>query len=222
MDALRQEFAANPAVTVKEIEKPFYRDYLYRITVDLERFGAQNETARRRRESYHDSQRWAIGLDWASSLCDALPTGSWRCTSHWGCGSFYFRTEADALSFARQCPDAVDNIAGPSSPEAMDVMLSDTKVRVRNMLFWSRYRWCVVLNPWGGLKLQARLVEWSREFAEAIGGGAKLRSRAMMSLGAWQSRVYFAHETDVMVFKMVFSSDIAKIEKAVLKEELKT
>lgn len=229
MDSLKTVLGTVENVVFEDADRLFYRKFPYRIEVFLDRLPyrrpkyltpSPSDTPAKCRDL--ESRMWAHrrtkAFEKVKSSCDDLNLeGEWRCRRAKEKSSFFFTTQADALAFATANKKFIRVIAGPRGTPDAEVMQKDHKNRVRNSLYWLKYRWKVSFK-WLDADRQHELDEWFAQYLDCEED--EVRDDRFRYAWTQPSVVYLAEETDVIMVKVAFNAEVTSIEKAILKQEI--
>jgi hypothetical protein len=140
----------------------------------------------------------------------------------------YFLNETDFDSFLvgmqkLENEVAVTGIWKPESNEQLELLKQDHKVVTRDSLFYDQYTWKITFKPGYKMDDKDELVEWINEIYKTDDVVVKEKYAT-----TWQSPryrfcdghdvpvLYLSDEDDVVMAKLIYTSSIKKIEKAVI------
>jgi hypothetical protein len=195
------------------LSKLFFRKYSYKVEVHLERYISKKQANSTFAQC--PGRRGAYGVYVAEAACEDI-TGTYKKRRQGQFCSFYFENEEDALTFIEPNKPFITEIVAPMSDEERTALLDDATIRIRNTLFWGKYRWSVRLRwmkeeEWSGLK---ELVEGTYPTPEG-----QDTPRCTLE-GGYPQRAYFNDHNDVLQFRIMAADNLVQIEQAVLREEI--
>lgn len=220
MDALKKELEGKSAF-FGQIQKLFFKKFPYRIVIHLDSYSPKTESGKAYVKKWDDSNVWEAACLGILERCTPKFRWEWkyRIRSADDTVTFYFENEDDALALIRSERDHIYSVDGPAKTGqlvAMQNTSAKTQVIVRKTLFWSKYRWAVVLKPVTRAR-QAEITEW---MVDTMDYDPQAPNERMWANWGRTTRVYFASEQDALMFFMGVSPDVDYFEKALLEQEI--
>lgn len=209
MDALNKALA-DKGIKPEPTSRFFFNRYPFRITFDAEKYSQDTTTAATR--AYHVGHRWRLA---GSEMIERIePIGEVKVRHQGGYVSVYFNDVTDVLRTVDVLGSYILSVATPASDKEFEVMASDTRVEIRDTLYWGKYRWVATFKTLT-VEQANEVTEWLRNFKEMNGD----EDRSFISFSN-PPRAYFTDENDLFYFRVVFYQHISRIEKALLKKEI--
>lgn len=196
MDALINTLSRFPLIKREESAKLFFKKFPFKIVLD----------------SYRYEDRKVVTQTAFSRSPDEV-----RVRAQGGYYNVYFRDEATAVEFLIENVDYVASVSAPSSNDALSAISNDTRIEIRESLYWNKYRWAAVCKSLD-LEQVEELRDWLSNFKEQCGETSD--DRIMFSYSASSPRIYFTDEDDLFMFKFSFFNRISRLEKVLLKKEI--
>ena len=229
MDAiLNAGFDRHKSICYQGITKLFWDQFPYKVFVRHPRLVRPDTKkldpiARYEKQDQYETKRKAFIYNRQAHCPKDRSTWKMVSSSHETAFSFYFMHEADALHFIENSKSYVKVVHRPDNPVELVAMARErtSKVEpvVRDMLFWNQYRWQIKFKRNLAKDQQAQIDEFVRETYQLRSNGTR-RSRLQQRIYYDSHYLYAHHENDVMLTMLGVSEYIAKITKALLKEEI--
>ena len=140
----------------------------------------------------------------------------------------YFLNESDFDAFLVEMKKlekevAVTGLWKPESNEQLELLKQDHKIVTRDSLFYDKYTWKITFKPGYKLDDKDELVDWINEIYKTDDVVVKgdysqtwQSPRYRFCNGNHIPILYLNDEDDVMMAKLIYTSSIKKIEKAVI------
>jgi hypothetical protein len=140
----------------------------------------------------------------------------------------YFVNESDFDAFLVDMQTlekevAVTGVWKPESTEHLELLKQDHKLVTRDSLFYDKYTWKITFKPGYQLESKDELVEWINEIYktdDVVESGKYGKTWASPRYRFCESNhipiLYLSDEDDVVMAKLIYTSSIKKIEKAVI------
>ncbi|RYD44949.1 MAG: hypothetical protein EOP83_31095 [Verrucomicrobiaceae bacterium] len=196
MDALIATLSQFPAIKREDSAKLFFKKFPYKIVLD----------------SYRYEDRKVVTQTSITRSRDEV-----QVRAQGGYYNVYFRDESTAAEFLSENAKYVVSVALPTSTEALSAISTDTRIEIRDSLYWNKFRWAAVCKSLD-LDQIDELRDWLSNFKEQCGEVSD--DRIMFSYSTSSPRVYFADEDDLFMFKFSFFNRISRLEKVLLKKEI--
>jgi hypothetical protein len=129
----------------------------------------------------------------------------------------YFDDESEANRFVAKHSSYVVSVTMPSSPEVLQAISDDTRIEVRDTLFWNKYRWAAVCKSLDEEQIE-ELRDWLNSYKEQC--GEVNDDKIQFAYSSSSPRIYFTDEDDLFMFKFSFFNRISRLEKVLLKKEI--
>lgn len=186
----------------------FFKTYPYRVMIDADAYI-------RRDGSAYDKIDYL--MKWRNTAAEMLEApsliGTTKQRNQAGYACIYFDTEADVVAFVDEFHRYIVSVSAPADAATKEAMSSDYRIMVRETLFWNKYRWSGVMKRLTDEQLE-EIKDWLESFKNIAVGELSFA----YSDGA--PRIFFAEEDDFCMFSFAFRNRIARIEKALLKDEI--
>ncbi|RYD64879.1 MAG: hypothetical protein EOP83_08690 [Verrucomicrobiaceae bacterium] len=197
-------------IPVEPTSKFFFKSFPFRVTLDADRYARYMNPAVARKNI---SSIWRkVG----TMMVDLIEIeGEVRVRRQGGIISAYFNDVNDVFRAIEKYPKHILNVATPINDRALQAMAGDSRIEVRDQLYWNKYRWVATFK--GMTTEQGQEVsDWLRQYKE---NNDEILDKFFLSFSN-PVRVYFTDENDLFYFRVVFYEHIARIEKALLTEEI--
>lgn len=210
MDALKKACKNHLQINFEPLTKVYFKKFFYKVEVLLELYTPRSAVRRISRFRRTQAQETAVA--------DCKFADEYRSRTEGGYCSFFFTNEDDAKLFIKKNKSYIVQVVAPRHVGDKAALGDDTKVRLRDTLFWNCFRWAITLK---GLK-EAQFTEIYERICESFGlhpDTAHTSSRVMFSY-TYPRKIFMTDEQDVILLKMIAYEFIGKIEKAVLRSEV--
>lgn len=208
MDALNKALA-DKGIKTEPTARFFFNRFPFRISFDAEKYSQDTAPGN---SHFYPGTRWRLaGLDLIERID---PTGDVKVRHQGGYLSVYFNDINDVLRSVDTLRAYVISVATPASDREFEAMASDTRIEIRDNLYWGKYRWAVTFKSLD-MDQAKEVADWINNF-RAMNGE---EDRSFISFSN-PPRAYFTDENDLFYFRVVFYHLMSRIEKAVLKKEI--
>jgi hypothetical protein len=129
----------------------------------------------------------------------------------------YFQSESETDQFVNEHRTHIVSVAMPSSREVLQAISDDTRIEVRDTLYWNKYRWAAVCKSLDEEQID-ELRDWLNSYKEQC--GETNDDKIQFAYSSSSPRVYFSDEDDLFMFKFSFFNRISRLEKVLLKKEI--
>lgn len=213
-------------------ERLFYKKYPYRVTIALDEIATDIDDSRpanfnespnfrirpavSHQYRYWESQRRQEAYRIAK--LKGLPAKSdlFKFRKEQRTCSLFFLNETDAIRYIKANKHFVSQVSGPATAAELEFMKLNQRIRVKNRLFWNKYRYCVVFKFLG--RNADAVQNWFGDFLSHLEPEAR-QARFMLSLG-YPSKVYVSEESDALMVNLAFHEYILCVEKVILRDEV--
>jgi hypothetical protein len=206
MDTLITALAQFDAIKREVSSKLFFKIYPYRILIDAFKLKKIPNT---------------YGIPSHRSAVDTLVAGAaiqggHRIRHQGGFANIYFVEAGEAARFVSENAGVIIAVALPESTEAFAALTSDTRVEIRDTLFWGKFRWAAVCKPLTGEEVE-ELREWISNYKAQIEDD---NDKIQFSYSTSSPRIFFSEEDDLFMFKFAYFNRISRLEKVLLRKEI--
>lgn len=202
-----------PEIIYHDTIKPFYGSYPYKISIRNPPDAVLHTLkGREKRMAFYKKVKQQC-----ANVGQTL--GKWRSIRGDHCVNLFFTCQDDVDIVVDMMREHVTDLHRPRHANDHQTMLSSQNVNVRKRLYWDNYRYCVIFKYHHSYTKMDELDSWVETTFDVSGTAFPGDNPNAYFSYSDPRRLYLNSESDVLMVKFAYTSEIKRIEKVILKKE---